>query len=107
MIQYFPAGTVDAPANVFEGIKVVSATYLKPAERSKKADGNVTKKAAEFLNGNWEIEYKVSSKFLGMPYEAGREFELKWVCPKNPKDVQVTKVDAPAENKRFTVKCEE
>jgi|GEM_PF-2667567 hypothetical protein len=102
-VQFIPSGQTVAPANAFEGIKVISATFGKPGAKKS----NVAKKAAEFLNGNTEMEYKVSSKFLGLTYEDGREFELKWICPKDPKDVQSVKIDAPAEGKKFTVKCED
>jgi hypothetical protein len=107
-VQYVSAEQVAAPDNGFEGIKVVSATYLKSADRSKKTNGNVTKKAAQFLDGKTSVEYKVSSTFLGITDDGSpKEFELKWICPKDPKDIKIQKVPAPAENKRFTVSCEE
>jgi hypothetical protein len=105
-LKYFAAKATAEDQDDFDGMKVISATFLKPSERSAKNDGNVTKAAAAFLNGKSAEVYKISSAFLHVPYDkAAREFELKWVCPDAPKKVLTKKVAAPAEGTKISVGC--
>ncbi|MEN0060257.1 MAG: hypothetical protein AAGB31_15570, partial [Bdellovibrio sp.] len=107
-IKFTTSQAVEVPEDSFDGIKVLSATYLKPNERSRRNDGNATVAAANFLNGKTKETYKISSRFIGvMDTGEDREFEIQWVCSGDVKNKRTQKVSAPAENKVIPISCED